>query len=190
MSELTKSAVKIAIRNYDKGERPFRFTEPRSWYLVGTSGRLYPLKYVYALAVERTPSSFNTSEPIRELKRLGFTLQRQPKDTISEFEAKVKESLKNPRDRAARLAKAPRKPGQRLVQTIVFDRNPDVVADVLSRAKGICELCGKNAPFLRRTDRTAYLEVHHKIQLDQDGDDTVENAVAAYPNCHRKEHHG
>jgi 5-methylcytosine-specific restriction protein A len=190
MRTLTKSAIQKAIRTFEMGERPFRFTESRSWYLVGMNGRLYPLKYIYALAVSRTPSSFNTSEPISKLKKLGFTLQQKPKDMISEFEAKVKEALKNPHERAARLAKAHRKPGQRLAQVIVFDRNPDVIAEVLSRAKGKCELCGTSAPFLRRKDRTPYLEVHHKKQLTQGGDDTVENAVATCPNCHREAHYG
>ena len=61
---------------------------------------------------------------------------------------------------------------------------------MLLRANGVCELCGKAAPFARRIDGSPYLEVHHRVMLSDDGDDTVENAVAACPNCHREEHYG
>jgi 5-methylcytosine-specific restriction protein A len=77
-----------------------------------------------------------------------------------------------------------------LVQTAVHLRNADVVAEVLIRANGTCERCGKNAPFLRAKDGTPYLEVHHKEKLANGGDDTVENAIALCPNCHRREHFG
>jgi len=189
MVNLTRESINKAIRAYVKGERPFRFTEPRAWYVVDKSDRIYPLKYIYAIATGKRPSSFNTSSPIKELQELGFVLRRIPKLPL-DFETKVSASLSDPQGRAARLAKAPRKPGQRLVQTVVYDRNPDVVAEVLVRAKGVCEMCGKAAPFLRRKDQTPYLEVHHKDLLANDGDDTVENAVALCPNCHRREHHG
>lgn len=33
-------------------------------------------------------------------------------------------------------------------------------------------------------------EVHHKVPLSAGGDDTVENAIALCPNCHRKAHFG
>jgi 5-methylcytosine-specific restriction protein A len=72
----------------------------------------------------------------------------------------------------------------------VFARNPDVVAEVLERAGGRCEYCGCPAPFTKRSNGMPYLEVHHKIQLAHDGEDTVSNAVALCPNCHRKAHYG
>jgi len=61
---------------------------------------------------------------------------------------------------------------------------------VLSRANGICENCDKPAPFIRRRDGTPYLEVHHIIQLSKGGNDTINNAVAICPNCHRELHFG
>ena len=72
----------------------------------------------------------------------------------------------------------------------VFERNPDVVAEVLELAKGVCGICGRRAPFMRARDGTPYLEVHHRVMLSGGGDDTVANAVAACPNCHREEHYG
>ncbi|MGY8838017.1 MAG: HNH endonuclease [Enterobacterales bacterium] len=72
----------------------------------------------------------------------------------------------------------------------IFNRNPHVVAAVLLRAKGHCEYCGKAAPFRRKKDMTPYLEVHHIIQLADGGEDTVKNAQALCPNCHREKHFG
>ena len=37
---------------------------------------------------------------------------------------------------------------------------------------------------------TPYLEVHHRVPLAENGEDTVKNAVAICPNCHRKAHDG
>ena len=78
------------------------------------------------------------------------------------------------------------------VETVSYSyiRNPDIVAAALIRANGICELCKKQAPFLRRKDNTPYLEVHHKISLSDDGLDILDNVLALCPNCHRKLHHG
>ncbi|MCK1997495.1 EVE domain-containing protein [Psychrobacillus psychrodurans] len=67
------------------------------------------------------------------------------------------------------------------VTTKAFKRNVDVIAEVLIRAKGYCEKCGKEAPFKRATDGTPYLEVHHIKRLADGGEDTVENAQAVCP---------
>ena len=72
----------------------------------------------------------------------------------------------------------------------VYVRNPDVVAEVLYRAKGICEKCHKPAPFIRAKDNTPFLEVHHIQGIAQGGLDIVENALALCPNCHRELHYG
>ena len=69
-----------------------------------------------------------------------------------------------------------------------FCRLPSVVAYVLQRAAGKCELC-ENRAFVTDGGET-YLEVHHVIQLAVGGPDTPRNAVALCPNCHRELHHG
>lgn len=75
---------------------------------------------------------------------------------------------------------------ERVVQE--FARSPAVVAEVLRIAAGRCELCECAAPFLR-ADGSPYLEVHHVHTLAEDGADTVDNAVALCPTCHRLLHH-
>ncbi len=82
------------------------------------------------------------------------------------------------------------KPQVVLVTTKQFSRNPNVVAAVLRRAGGVCEKCQRPAPFVRRSDQAPYLEVHHIIRLADRGDDTLENAKALCPNCHRQAHFG
>jgi 5-methylcytosine-specific restriction protein A len=93
-------------------------------------------------------------------------------------------------ERLKRLAVAPKRPISYFVRTTAFLRNPDVIAEVLYRAKGICESCVKPAPFLRSSNEEPYLEVHHRLPLSQGGEDTVENAIALCPNCHRERHFG
>lgn len=98
--------------------------------------------------------------------------------------------------RVARLRKLPisrptGNPTPRRVTTsqgVAYERRADVKAWVLRAAEGHCELCGSAAPFIG-DDGEPYLEVHHVEQLAHGGPDTVENAVALCPNCHRRLHH-
>ncbi|PKF60178.1 HNH endonuclease [Psychromonas sp. psych-6C06] len=108
-----------------------------------------------------------------------------------DFNDKVKASLElSQSDREKRLKNSPSKAEKIIVKTAVYKRNPDVVAQVLIRANGRCELCENEAPFIRRKDKTPFLEVHHKVFLCNGGDDTVNNAIAICPNCHREQHFG
>ena len=107
------------------------------------------------------------------------------------FDLAVAQSLRDTKaDRLHRLSHAEKTPREISVQTKVFVRNPDVVAEVLLRAAGICERCKHAAPFCRVKDGTPYLEVHHKKLLANGGEDSVENAIALCPNCHRAVHYG
>lgn len=108
-------------------------------------------------------------------------------DYLNRFEKAVSVSQKDSSEtRQHRLQNAAKKPSLLEVTTTV----PDVVAEVLVRADGVCEECKQPAPFLRKKDNSPYLEVHHRIPLASGGDDTVDNAVALCPNCHRKMHFG
>ena len=112
-------------------------------------------------------------------------------DDPHDFDAQVEASSKlSPEERRKRLATASKKPGRTRVTSTAFIRNPDVVAEVRIRANGKCEQCNKPAPFKRSRDGAPYLEVHHKIRLADHGDDTVQNAIAVCPNCHRQAHYG
>lgn len=121
--------------------------------------------------------------------------QRIPSKTVYEIEKELEEKVKQARKlshkkRQEILSKSNPKPTKTTVKQTVFNRNQYVIAEVLDRAKGICERCNKSAPFTRDIDSSPYLEVHHKKPLAEGGDDTVENAIALCPNCHRHAHYG
>jgi hypothetical protein len=80
-------------------------------------------------------------------------------------------------------------PSQKEVKSFQYVRDPKVVAHVLNRAKGKCNDCKKNGPFISKATKFYYLEVHHVVMLKDGGPDTVENTVALCPNCHRKRHY-
>lgn len=107
------------------------------------------------------------------------------------FRAQVKLAIEaTAEQRQAQLNASPKLPEKvaRLVET--FKRSPYVVAEVLHRAAGVCGSCLKAAPFTRKRDGAPYLEVHHRRQLAHGGEDTVANAIAVCPNCHRELHYG
>jgi len=119
------------------------------------------------------------------------TKEAETAETIyAKFDKDVRLSRQvDPQIRGKGLLYAPVIPIQQEVWTTIFKRNPDVAAEVLERAKGSCEKCSKPAPFNRRSDGTPYLEVHHTKPLAAGGQDTVQNAIALCPNCHRQVHY-
>lgn len=73
------------------------------------------------------------------------------------------------------------------VKTVYRERNQFIAEYTKIRANGICDLCGKEAPFMDKNGKP-YLESHHVITLANGGPDAIYNAVAICPNCHRKIH--
>jgi len=108
----------------------------------------------------------------------------------ADFEKEIVSAKYMSHGREERLAKASKQPEEVQVISRAFKRNADVVVAVLERANGFCERCECKAPFTRKKDNTPYLEVHHKIQLAEGGEDSIENAIAVCPNCHRELHFG
>lgn len=138
--------------------------------------------------------SVDSKPALRQLLDKYFSQPASPTtldELSSTFESEIVVAQGRSRtERLARLARAERKPSKVAVSTTAFIRNPDVVAEVLYRAGGVCESCKSPAPFQRASTGEPYLEVHHRVPLAADGDDTVENAIALCPNCHRKSHYG
>lgn len=117
----------------------------------------------------------------------GIWCYRQVK---SEFEEAVESAAKLPSSTRERiLATESKTPVLTEVTTRVYKRSPYVVAEVLLRANGKCQSCRCDAPFLKE-DGTPFLEVHHIEWLSKGGEDSVENAIALCPNCHRQAHYG
>ncbi len=78
-------------------------------------------------------------------------------------------------------------PKKTLTEVERIQRSGIVSAYVKERANGICQLCGKPAPFYSKNGEP-FLECHHVVWLAHGGADEIANAVALCPNCHRKMH--
>ncbi len=118
-----------------------------------------------------------------------------PSDTMDRYERELVAGIQtsttlSDAELHQRLSAAAKVPARIQIVSVGFRRNPDVIVAALRRAKGRCERCEASAPFLRRSDGSPYLEVHHRRPLSQGGEDTIENAAALCPNCHRDVHHG
>lgn len=138
--------------------------------------RTQPGNWAY---VEELPDWFGLEETSTEEK------------LAEELEKGIEKSSKlSDEARKERLYQASKKPEQIQVISKGYRRNPDVIVEVLKRADGECERCEEDAPFLRASDGTPYLEIHHIKPLAEGGNDTVKNAMALCPNCHREVHYG
>ncbi|HAS6064727.1 TPA: HNH endonuclease [Vibrio vulnificus] len=189
---ITMKQLLVGTEKYKANIRPWTQTLNRvDWFLL-ISGELFPLKYTFALAANCPPATYTTNQMKAVLKKLPveFISIKEQKEAKNSFYDQVTSSLSDTVKRQKRLNAAEKKPPMRLTYQAEFIRNPDVVAEVLERAKGNCECCGELAPFMRSKDGTPYLEVHHKVFLSKGGEDSVENAEALCPNCHRKKHFG
>ncbi|MDH4651417.1 HNH endonuclease signature motif containing protein [Pseudomonas sp. BN606] len=111
-------------------------------------------------------------------------IEQQPSAPVAEFEKQVREK----RGRYKAPPEGQKKPEGKTVSITQYERDPAVKAWVLDSAKGHCECCGNQAPFLD-SDGLPFLEVHHVRRLADGGSDTVANAVAICPNCHRGLHY-
>ncbi|MFA5177573.1 MAG: HNH endonuclease signature motif containing protein [Candidatus Omnitrophota bacterium] len=118
-----------------------------------------------------------------------------PTEPIQDYETDLNQAVEQSKEsteaeRRKRLASAERLPERVQLLSTGFRRNADVIIEVLRRSAGVCEKCKRPAPFLRRSDGMPFLEVHHWQPLCKGGEDTVENAGALCPNCHREAHFG
>ena len=169
----------------DKPPRPAKRFSMRPMHTAYADLRVHGWEGRSRTAVQRSDGSFFLEIAVAPLvgPEDSSTLQQQ-------LDQRLQAALSDtPAQRRERLALAPKLPRVVTVKTTAFVRNADVIAEVLSRAAGKCESCLSPAPFFRRKDQSPYLEVHHKVRLADGGEDTVANAIALCPNCHRREHY-
>lgn len=129
---------------------------------------------------------------------IGFTGDRliAAKESRSMTESEVEDAAASALERfsdpdtlreAAR--RAPRRPSRRAGTVNQYARSPAVVAYVRSRAAEACEMPDCRNMLFCRADGFVYLEVHHVTPLAEGGDDSIDNAAALCPTCHRAQHH-
>lgn len=153
--------------------------------------RMQNISYLYSLMGRNWVSGLKPAKNVGAktaaiLERLIFEAEGQALTPTAEFESQVityksKKTLQRPIG-----VNKPEKSSSSVTQ---FTRDPKVKAWVLKQANGKCECCSGSAPFLT-AEGEPYLEVHHLRRLADGGSDTVSNAVALCPNCHREIHYG
>lgn len=121
-----------------------------------------------ALAAKLKKYSHATRDEAKLVKRVGWLLANPV------FLKKPPKGIEFPQKRKGTAA--------------IRQRSPLVAAWVRNQADGKCEACGKKAPF-KDAYGFPFLEVHHVLPLSCSGPDTVDNAVAICPNCHRAFHY-
>jgi len=107
-------------------------------------------------------------------------------NTVPEEKELWAESLNVLRERALATSYTARTPSER--KQLVHYRSSAVRTYVLKRANGICEGCGKEAPF-KTNEGKPYLEPHHLRRLSDGGPDHPSWVAALCPNCHRRAHY-
>lgn len=112
-----------------------------------------------------------------------------PEDVATkEQEVKEKRASKlSAQELRKRINKPTRRRQNRYVLTRQYVRDENIAEYVRRNADGVCELCKNTAPF-NKLDGQPFLEMHHIKWLSQGGEDTIKNAIALCPNCHRKMH--
>lgn len=153
--------------------------------------RMQNISYVYSLLgkewIKGLRPAINVGSRVAgEIEEIINRLEGRTLLNRSEFEIQVNRSLKQNKIPVPKGNKEPKHMNSLMTQYI---RDPQVVAWILKESKGLCECCNSNAPFLKE-DSTCFLEVHHLKRLADKGTDTITNAIAVCPNCHRELHFG
>lgn len=172
---------------------PKTFTEvliksfPSHYNKLVKNDEMLPVENASFSLIRLDDTNYSVELPIalEELNSLTFddyqaALDQQVSSSLKKTGSERKRHLKNYNEIPDKIS----------VNTVVYRRNPDVIAEALIRAAGICESCGNPAPFKKAKDNTPYLEVHHIVPLSDNGSDTVANVLALCPNCHRRKHFG
>jgi len=163
---------------FKRSEKSFEYRLQNISYVMTLLGRswlkgLKPAKNVGARVAE-------------EIEELIGIVEGKSMARVVGFEIEMRDQLKQP---ALSKPSGHSKPNSNTVSITQFVRDASVKAWVLKEANGKCENCSRPAPF-EMEDGTKFLEVHHVRQLAEQGSDTISNAVALCPNCHREVHYG
>lgn len=146
--------------------------EPYQAYELDAEGNMrkvikFPLKRVDGT----TPIIFNIDDVLKNEKEKNAEVRKYNIEEIKKQAYKAEKRM----------------PISREVKTIYRERNQYISEYTKERAKGICDLCGEEAPFKDKNGKP-YLETHHVVTLANEGPDAIYNTVAICPNCHRKIH--
>lgn len=189
------------------GNQSFTFMQNKTVFESNSNGVtlflfevLKPTNYIYRGEVELADTPYMTSQVQRgvgERQVCIFPLRLKISDSTAAIDLNVLAERKQILTKKAKREKLSTikenaksvsgQPSYRLTYSKTYERNVYVKEYVLRLADGVCQLCNTNAPFEDK-DGKPYLEVHHIEWLSRGGNDTIDNAIALCPNCHRKMH--
>jgi 5-methylcytosine-specific restriction protein A len=145
-------------------------------------GNRYKRILIYSPLINRQLwQELATSNKLRSELAISYLLPTSDRDLLDQQVDAIESFIKV-------APKGQKKPNKNAKQSNLIDRDPLVKAWILQEAKGVCELCGSNSPFIKDNGKP-YLEVHHVLPLANGGSDTISNAVGICPNCHRALHY-
>ena len=176
---VNKTAVyRLLVEQYGRTTKAFEFRMQNISYVYSVMGRPW--------ADGLKPASHVGVVTAAKIEELIYLEEGTAGPSVASFDQEVIEALKR---KPIQAPPGQGKPRTREVVSTQYVRDPAVVAWVLQEANGVCECCQCPASFAKPSG-DPYLEVHHLRRLADGGSDTVSNAVALCPNCHRELHHG
>lgn len=132
------------------------------------------------------PRSITTPESATAKQVLDLIGERRRTRTLDISDEALEVAGIDELRRIALLRASSSVPG-RTSRQIYRARSRAIRSYVLRRANGVCESCGRDAPF-RRPDGSPYLEPHHTKLLADEGPDHPAKVIGLCPNCHRRAH--
>ncbi|MFC1559176.1 HNH endonuclease [Gemmatimonadota bacterium] len=184
--KINKAEVNRQLRSLELSERTKGSVEYRMQNISAVLQELmHPIIRGY---VPQENVGSHVSERIRQIifhKGLLAESDYHPTADRHELTAKVKNIL---RKGGTGRPKGQESPKRKETTGSAIERDPLVKAWILQNAVGVCELCQQEGPFHDK-EGNLFLEVHHVDFLADGGADTVSNAVALCPNCHRMSHY-
>ncbi|MEW9796658.1 HNH endonuclease [Alteromonas sp. CYL-A6] len=174
---IKKEIYERLAERFDRTEKSFEFRMQNISHVLAQQGR----EWIKGLR----PAKNVGANVTREIELLLAEVENCAPTDVASFNSQV-EALRKKQPSMPPIGN--KNPAKIETTATSYKRDPSVVAWVLNEAGDTCESCGCSSPFLKE-DGLPYLEVHHVIRLADNGSDTVDNAVALCPNCHRALHH-
>jgi 5-methylcytosine-specific restriction protein A len=153
-------------------------------------GKRKPVRYIGTFACAGWEERRGPDKDGNDRKVIVFQLVKAGEEVPPQAAAEpIQESLEALRQRAYQAAQLTASSSDKECRRRYYKRAEDVRVYVLARANGVCEACGKAAPFVRSTG-VPYLEPHHIRRVSDGGPDDPRWVAAVCPNCHREAHFG
>ncbi len=167
-----RGEVKLVDKPYQDTQKDVNGRNRKVW--------MFPIRPIDSAHIV-TPAKYTIPVPKKD------NYEKEKKILEANATSEFAESLSDSVLHQAAVYRGRKQVAEKQVTSTQRERDPFVSEHVKRRAKGLCDLCNMPAPFKDKNNKP-YLESHHVKWLADGGEDTIDNAVALCPNCHRKMH--